>query len=113
MGSDVPLTGRISRWAFALLLLAVSTVLNLWIHRVTGGRTPFQPFFPAIIAIGFASGTAPGLLALAYAECFVGFAWLLPPKPALSGTSNLRLRRWCSLRWARAWHWALRPLRAT
>jgi len=83
----VPLTGRKSRWAFALLLLAVSTALNLWVHRVTGGRTPFQPFYPAIIAIGFASGTAPGLLALAYAECFVGYAWLLPPT-LLSGTSG-------------------------
>ena len=50
----MPLTGRVWRWTFAVLLLAVSTALNLWVHRVTGGRTPFQPFYPAIIAIGFA-----------------------------------------------------------
>ena len=81
----MPLTGRVWRWTFAVLLLAVSTALNLWVHRVTGGRTPFQPFYPAIIAIGFASGTAPGLLALVYAVCFVGYSWLLPPT-LFSGT---------------------------
>jgi PAS domain S-box-containing protein len=70
-----------------VLLLAVSTALNLWVHRATGGRTPFQPFYPAIIAIGFASGTVPGLLALVYAECFVGYTWLLPPG-LRSGTSD-------------------------
>lgn len=83
----MPLTGRKSRWAFALLLLAVSTALNLWIHRITGGRTPFQPFYPAVILIGFASGLRPGLLALVYAECFVAYAWLLPPDLG-TGTSG-------------------------
>ncbi len=70
-----------------MLLLAVSTALNFWVHGVTGGRTPLQPFYPAIIAIGFASGTGPGLLALLYAVCFVGYTWLLPPG-LRSGTSE-------------------------
>ena len=83
----MPLTGRLSRWTFALVLLAVSTALNLWVHGITGGRTPFLPFYPAIIAIGFASGAAPGLLALAYAECYVAFVWLLPPT-LRTGTSG-------------------------
>jgi PAS domain S-box-containing protein len=78
LGVNVLLTGRASRWAVALLLLALSTTANIWIHTATNGRMPLLPFYPAVAAIGFVSGIGPGLAALTVAECLVAYLWSLP-----------------------------------
>ncbi len=70
------LTGRFSRWSVALLAVAVSAAINIWVHGITGGPVPFLPFFPTIIAVGFVSGLAPGLAALAAGETLVAWLWL-------------------------------------
>jgi PAS domain S-box-containing protein len=80
--------GRAARWCAALLLMAASTAINIWIHRATGGRVPFLPFYPTIIAIGFIAGPGPGLAALTLAECLVALLWLVPGHSSASLWAN-------------------------
>jgi PAS domain S-box-containing protein len=92
MRTHWPLTGRTGRWMAAALILAVAAAVNLWIHSLLGARTPFLPFYPAIIAIGFACGIVPGLIAMLFAECFVAFLWRVTQlAPASAGAESATL----------------------
>jgi signal transduction histidine kinase/ActR/RegA family two-component response regulator len=74
----VPLKGWLSRWITAGVLIAIATAVNLSIQPLTGGRAPFQPFYPAIMAVGFLSGLVPGTAALAVSALIIDFFWLQP-----------------------------------
>lgn len=52
-------------------------------QAATFGRSPFLPFFPAIIATGFLAGLGPGIVALLLGASTVAYFWL-PPTVSLS-----------------------------
>ncbi len=47
-------------------------------QEASGGRAPFLPFFPAIIATGFLAGIGPGIVAILLGALAVDFFWISP-----------------------------------
>src|SRR5689334_7934497 len=74
----LPLHAPLARWGLAVALMAASTLLNVWMQRVTQGRVPFLPYFPALIAIGYVCGAAPAVVSLVVCVVAVAALWVEP-----------------------------------
>jgi PAS domain S-box-containing protein len=74
----VPLPGVAARWGSAPVFVCVATAANFWMQHAIGGRAPFLPFFPAVIATGFLAGIGPGIVALLLSALAVDLFWMEP-----------------------------------
>src|SRR5581483_4559727 len=69
--------GRL-RWASVPVFVALPTLLNLWMFPLTGGRAPFVPLFPAVVAAAYFAGPGPGFATLLLSAVTFGRLWLTP-----------------------------------
>jgi len=74
----VPLTGSGAPWAAAGLISAGVIGANFWVQAVSGGHAAFLPFYPALMGVGFLSGTVPGVFALLAFALAADWFWLPP-----------------------------------
>ena len=66
-------------FAFAVLCVAVATVLRLAIDLIAPDAVPFATFFPAILIATLIAGTAAGVFAMALAA-LVSWSIFVPPR---------------------------------
>jgi K+-sensing histidine kinase KdpD len=59
-----PFHNTFVRYLFAILLVAITFALRLWLSPLTGIGAPFVLLFAAVLVISAAAGTGPGICAI-------------------------------------------------
>jgi two-component system, cell cycle sensor histidine kinase and response regulator CckA len=66
------------RYGAALLLVALSTAVGLWVGQTLVSRTPYLFYFPAILISLWLAGFAPGLLATVLSAIVADYLFITP-----------------------------------
>jgi PAS domain S-box-containing protein len=72
------LIGKLPGYLFALLLVALATILRLLLNPVVGVRFPFAFFAAAVLLTTWIAGTGPGLLAVVVGAVVTDYLYILP-----------------------------------
>src|SRR6266849_7246349 len=73
---------QVLRYGSAVLIIALATIIRLFLDPVLGDGFPFITFFFSVVLVAWLAGLGPSLLALVLA-CLAGAYFILPPRGTL------------------------------